>query len=45
MTDWIPLVVAGGVSVGSLNVAFMAWLVKSIHGVDKRLAVVEDRVK
>lgn len=43
--DWTTLVLAGGASVGSLNVAFMAWLVKSIHDVDKRLAVVENRVK
>lgn len=42
--EWTALFIAGGASVGSLNVAFMAWLVKSIHDVDKRLAIVESQL-
>lgn len=42
--EWTTLILAGGASVGSLNVAFMAWLIRSIHDVDKRLAILEHRV-
>jgi hypothetical protein len=43
--DFYGSLLMGAISVGSLNVAFMGWLVSQFHSVDKRLAVVEDQTR